>query len=169
MIKRVVWGAVFILAAALLQSTVLSRLSFYIHAIPDIALCILVFIAYVNGAMTGQLTGFVSGLILDFLSASPLGLNALIRTIIGAATGLIKDTFFLDAFFLPIVLCVGATVAKALLLFLLHLLFPEMVPSYTLLGFTFLVELGMNALLAPALFAFLRLFKSILVEKREGA
>jgi rod shape-determining protein MreD len=72
MVKKIVWGSVFILAAALLQSTVFLRLVIYVRAVPDLALCVLVYSAYVNGIMTGQLTGFFSGLLLDFLSAAPL-------------------------------------------------------------------------------------------------
>ena len=168
MAKRIIWGVVFILVAALLQSTVFSRLALYIHATPDLALCILVFCAYVNGTMSGQLTGFFSGVLLDFLSAAPLGLNALIRTLVGGITGLLKGTFFLDVFFLPMALCAGATLFKALIYFLLHLLFRETVPFYSVSGITLWIEIGLNTLTAPFLFGFLRLFESLLIGKREN-
>ena len=167
MFKRILWALVFILVAALLQSTLLSRLSLYIRAIPDLALIILVYTSYVNGTMTGQLTGFFSGFLLDFLSAAPLGLNALIRTIIGAVTGFIKGTFFLDIIFLPMALCAGATVFKALLFFLLHLLMPTAIPSYSFSGPVFWIELGLNTICAPFLFGFLKLFESLLAGQRE--
>ena len=166
MVKKIIWAVVFIVAAALLQSTVFSRLALYIHAVPDIALCFLVFVAYANGTMTGQITGFISGFLLDFLSAAPLGLNALVRTLIGALTGLLKGTFFLDFFFLPMALCAGATIIKAMVYFLLHLLFSQTVPYYALFNLKFWVELGLNILLAPFLFAFLKLFKSLLIGSR---
>ena len=170
MVKRIIWAVVFILIATLLQSTLFSRLVIYLYAIPDIALGILVFSAYVNGTMTGQLTGFFSGFMMDFLSASPLGLNALIRTLVGALTGFMKGTFFLDIIFLPMALCAGATILKALIYFLLHLLFADAVPSYSLFGLTFWIELAMNTLLAPFLFAFLKLFESLLASgQRENA
>ena len=168
MAKKVALGVVLILAAALLQSTLLSRLVVYIYAAPDIALCILVFAAYANGTMTGQLTGFISGFFVDFLSASPLGLNAFIRTIVGALTGLLKDTFYLDIIFLPMVLCAAATAFKALTLFLLHLFFPDTVPSYSLLTLTFWIEIAFNTLLAPLLFAFLKLFRPLYPRRREN-
>jgi len=168
MARKVIWGVVFILAAALLQSTVFSRLSLYIHAVPDFALCILIYCAYVNGTMTGQLTGFFSGFLLDFLSVAPLGLNALIRTLSGCIAGLLKGTFFLDVFFLPMALCAGATIFKALAHFLLHLLFRDSVPAYTLFGFTLWMEIALNTLSAPFLFGFLRLFEPLLVGKREN-
>jgi len=167
MIKKIIWGTVFILAAALLQSTVFLRLVVYIRSVPDLALCILVYTAYVNGIMTGQLTGFFSGLLIDFFSAAPIGLNALVRTIVAALTGLIKDTFILDYFFLPVVLCAGATILKALLFWLLSLIFPEAIPSYEFYNLTFWIELGMNSLIAPILFAFLRLFRPLRPKQKE--
>jgi rod shape-determining protein MreD len=169
MAKRIIFGILLILAAALLQSTVLSRLILYIHAIPDIALCILVYIAYVNGTMAGQLTGFFSGFLLDFLSAAPLGLHAFIRTLTGALAGFLKDTFFLDFFFLPMALCAGATVFKVVLHFLLHLLFMDSVPTYNIFTLTPWVELAMNTLLAPFIFALLKLIKPLVAGQKEIA
>ena len=168
MVKKIIWALVFILAAALLQSTVLSRLAIHIYAVPDIALCILVYTAYVNGTMTGQLTGFFSGVIMDFLSAAPLGLNALIRTLIGATAGFFRGTFYLDPFFLPMALCACATILKAVVYYLLHLLFAGVIPSYSLFDFAFWIELGMNTLLAPLLFALLKLFQPLLAGAREN-
>jgi rod shape-determining protein MreD len=165
MIKNVVWATVFALLAGILQSTLLSHLAIY-RAVPDLALGILVFSAYVNGTMTGQLTGFFSGLLLDFLSAAPLGLNAFVRTLVGAATGVLKGTFFLDAVFLPMALCAGATLIKAILLFVLHLLFAKAVPAYAFFEPALWVELLLNTLTAPFLFGLLKLFKSLLMGRR---
>ncbi|GHV57423.1 rod shape-determining protein MreD [Spirochaetia bacterium] len=172
MTKNVVWAVIFATVAVLLQSTLfarlatlLSRVTIY-HAIPDLALGIIVFSAYMNGTMTGQLTGFFSGILLDFLSAAPLGLNAFIRTLIGALAGLMKGTFFLDAFFLPMILCAAATFFKAAVLFLLYLLLAGAVPSYTLFAPTFWVELMLNTILAIPLFALLKLFSPLLVGRK---
>jgi rod shape-determining protein MreD len=166
MIKNIIWASVFIIIAAILQSTLLAKIALF-HAVPDLALLILVYFSYVNGMMKGQLTGFMGGIFLDFFSASPLGLNALIRTLIGALVGMLKGNFFLDFFFLPMILAASSTVAKAIFLFLLHILFSESVPSYQLNVPTFWVEMIMNILLAPLLFAFLRLFTPILTDRRE--
>jgi rod shape-determining protein MreD len=166
MTKPVIWGTVFALVAGILQSTLLSHLAIY-HAVPDIALGILVFTAYVNGTMTGQLTGFCSGLLLDFLSAAPLGLNAFIRTLIGAAGGRMNGTFFLDGLFLPMALCASATALKAVLYFVLSLLFAGAVPFYSLTEPVLWVELLLNTVTAPFLFGLLRLFKTLLVGGRE--
>ena len=168
LIKNVVWATVFTLVAAILQSTLLSRLAVYYHAIPDLALGIVVYVAYSNGTMTGQLTGFFSGLLLDFLSFAPHGLNAFIRTLIGALTGLMKGIFFLDIFFLPMVLCAAATIIKAGLLLVLHIVFTSGVPSYSFIEPVFWVEIILNTITAPFLFAFLKLFKSLLINGRKA-
>ncbi|MDR3276692.1 MAG: rod shape-determining protein MreD [Treponema sp.] len=164
MAKNVIWATIFALIAGILQSTILARLAIY-RTVPDLCLGIVVYSAYVNGGMTGQLTGFFSGILLDFLSAAPLGLNALIRTITGALAGRFKGTFFLDAVFLPMALCAGATLLKALLLFILHILFGKAVPAYQMAEPAFWVELLLNTATAPFLFALLKLFKPILVVK----
>ncbi|MDR0451374.1 MAG: rod shape-determining protein MreD [Treponema sp.] len=162
MAKNVIWTAIFTLVAALLQSTLLSHLALY-HAVPDLALGILVYCAFVNGTMTGQLSGFFSGLFLDFISGAPLGLNTFIRTLLGALTGLLKGAFFLDAVFLPMILCAAATLLKAAFLFLLHLLLNKAVPAYPLFAPILWVELMLNSLSAPLLFGLLRLFQPLLL------
>jgi rod shape-determining protein MreD len=164
--KHILWATAFALIAALLQSALLSRLALY-HATPDLALGILVFSAYNNGAMTGQLTGFFSGLLMDFLSAAPLGLNAFVRTIIGASVGMLKGVFFLDTLILPMALCGGATLAKAFFFWILHLLFGQAVPAYAALSPVLWAEFALNAALAPLLFGLLKLFKSLLLEGRD--
>jgi rod shape-determining protein MreD len=115
--------------------------------------------------MTGQFSGFFYGIVLDFLSAAPLGLNALIRMIIGTLTGLLKGAFFLDIFLLPMLLCAGATLVKALILFLLSLMIP-VIPSYPLTAPLLWAELALNTLSAPFLFALLKRFSSLLTGRR---
>jgi len=166
MIKNITWTVVFCFIAAVLQSTLFSRIALY-GAVPDIALCILVYSAYVNGVMTGQLSGFLHGITLDLLSAAPFGLNALVRAILGALGGLMKGKFFLDGFLLPMILCASATLAKAFILLVLSLVFMGAVPSYPLLAPTLWVEITLNAVAAPFLFALLKRFGSLLAERTD--
>jgi rod shape-determining protein MreD len=165
MIKNIVMTVVFGLIAAILQSTILARLTVY-GAVPDIALGILVYSAYVNGVMTGQLSGFFYGITYDLLSTAPFGLNALIRTLVGALTGLMRGTFFLDGFILPMILCAAATLLKALMLFLLSLLFLGAVPSYNFTAPTLWAEMALNTAIAPFLFALLKRFGPLMAENK---
>jgi rod shape-determining protein MreD len=167
MAKNVIWAVVFSLVAALLQSTLFLRISLY-NTIPDFTLGIIVYSAYINGVMTGQVTGFFSGLILDLVSNAPLGLNTLIRTIMGATAGLLKGTFFLDTVFLPMILCASATLLKALILFILHLLLAGSVPAYSLAAPTLWIELLLNTISAPLLFGLLKLFRPLLTGKGDN-
>jgi rod shape-determining protein MreD len=164
MIRNIIWTVILAIIAGILQSTILGDIALF-GAVPDIALCIIVYSAYVNGTMTGQLSGFFSGLLLDFLSAAPLGMNCLIRTVIGAAAGIFKGAFFLDVFFLPFILCALATAAKAVIMFLLNLIMGQAVPVYSLFSLLFWIELGLNSLSAPFLFFLLRHFKFIAPER----
>ena len=157
MIKNIIWTIILTVVAGILQSTLLRNFALF-GAVPDIALCIVVYSAYVNGTMTGQLSGFCSGLLIDFLSGAPLGLSSLIRTVIGAVTGIFKGALFLDVFFLPFILCALATVAKASIMFVLNLIMGKIVPVYSLFSPLFWIELGLNSLCAPFLFFLLRHF-----------
>jgi rod shape-determining protein MreD len=78
-----------------------------------------------------------------------------------------KGTFYLDTLFLPMALCGAATLVKALFFFILHLLFASAVPAYAVMSPVLWVELILNVLLAPFLFALLKLFKSLLLEGRD--
>jgi len=167
MIKKLVWGVIFMTIATLLQSTLLSPLLINFYAVPDLALCILVYFAYVNGTMVGQLGGFISGLFIDILSPAPLGLNAFVRTLTGALAGIFKGTFFLDIIFLPMALCAAATIFKAIIIFLLHLVFRDSVPTYYFYELKIWVEMGLNTLLAPLLFGLLRLGSPLFMGQRE--
>ena len=162
MIRSIIWTILFCIIAGIFQSAVIGRIPIF-KVIPDIALCILVFSAYVNGTMTGQVSGFFSGILLDFLSVAPLGMNCLIRTIIGALTGIFKGSFFLDIIIMPVVLCTIATILKAVIIFILHLIMGSQVPAYSITDSVLWIELGLNAVLAPLLFLLLRKFKPIFI------
>ena len=157
MIKSVIWTVVFSFIAAILQSTILRHLAY----LPDLALVIIVFSAYVNGPMVGQLSGFFSGFLLDILSAAPPGLNNFIRTLTGFLTGLLKGRFFLDAFMLPMVLCACATLFKAVILFFLNLILPHAIPAYSFVTPVLWAELALNSIFAPFLFGFLKRFQPL--------
>ena len=160
MIRSIIWTVLLCVAAGILQSTLIAQFAFF-NVIPDLALCILVFSAYVNGTMVGQVSGFFSGLFLDFLSAAPLGLNSLIRTLTGALAGIFKGSLFLDVFFLPVILCALATILKALIILLLHIIIGPNVPAYAFTSSLFWIELGLNCLSAPLLFFILKRIKPL--------
>ena len=152
---------IIILAAALLlQATLLERVA--IKGVkPDIVLIILVFVSLRKGSMTGQLSGFISGIIEDLLSLAPLGFHAFSRTLIGFLYGLFEGNIFLDPVFMPLIVVAVATIIKAILSSLVVLLFSISTSGYGSWGLRLFIEVGYNALLSPFLFALLGFIRSL--------
>jgi len=155
---KVFLPTILIILAIIIQSTLLSRIAVW-GVTPDIALILIVFFSNRYGSLRGQISGFASGLIEDFISLSPLGFHAFIKTLSGFIFGLTKGRIFLDPVFIPLVLTAAATLFKHLMAGLLGVIFvaPDLIgPVFTLkLG----IEIGLNAIISPFLFGLLRLFK----------
>jgi rod shape-determining protein MreD len=80
--------------------------------------------------------------------------------LIGALAGIFKGSFFLDIFFMPVILCAIATILKAVILLILHFIFSS-VPAYSFISSVFWIELGLNCLSAPLLFLILKRIKPL--------
>ena len=78
-----------------------------------------------NGKVVGETTGFISGILLDFITGIPFGFNCLYRTIIGYVYGLFSKTIIIAGFVVPMLTVGIATIAKTLMVHLLALLFPN--------------------------------------------
>ena len=150
----------------LLETAVFSNLTF-LPAIPDFLLIISLFIALNNGSLLAESTGFVSGFMLDFLSASPLGLNALLRTILGFIAGLFHDVLNVSSVFLQIVYGAVFTILKAIFVYFISLFFSGVV-AYSLFSQIFLTEVLLNAIFTPLIFKFLSLFSDFIIVKPES-
>lgn len=151
------FGLLLTILFVVLQSTVLQKIAVY-GVVPDLALIIIVLTSNSLGPMKGQFLGFFAGLAQDILSSGPLGFNALIRTIIGFFFGKLKGKFFLDSILLPILFIISATLMKEGLITLLSFIFLTE-SEIILFGRSFLIELGLNAVLSPFIFALLKLLK----------
>ncbi len=147
-----------LVSTALIESSLLSNMIF-LPAMPDLLLLILLYISLKNGSLTGELTGFSSGLIIDVLSATPLGLNSLLRTVIGYISGLLHISIETSGFFIPAMLGFIATLLKAFLLLVVSFFYTKDILIYNLFSATLWFECIFNALLAPLVFKFLSFFK----------
>ncbi len=136
-------------------------------AVPDLMLIVCLYISLHNGIFLGETTGFFSGMMIDFLSSGPFGLNCLIRTIIGFIAGLLNRTVNTSGFFIPMVLGFSGTLLKYLLLFLISVFFPNHSVYTGLFSNQGLFELITNTVLAPLVFWFLSLFNSYLLLENE--
>ena len=142
------------------ETSILSNISL-LPAVTDLALICVLYFSFLNGKNYGQVSGFLSGLLLDFLSGSPLGFNCLYRTVIGYLSGVFRRTINSSGFIVPSVIGLLATILKVFLIWLISLFFKS-IKIYNIFTFSFLFELVMNVLLTPLIFKFLNSFRRIL-------
>ncbi len=152
--------------AVVLQSTLLHWIAVR-GVIPDLGLIVLVFVAIRRGSMTAQLSGFVSGVVEDVLSLSPLGFHAFIRTVVGFLYGLTEGGIFVDPILMPVILIIIATIFKALISSLLVVFLSIPAAGFGVFTGPLWIELGYNAVLAPFLFAALGLLKALKPRDKE--
>ena len=156
-----------LLVSSLIQAAILSNMTF-LPAVPDLCLICVLYFSLHNGKLFGETNGFVSGLFLDFLSAGPLGLNCLMRTIIGYIGGLFSKTINTEGFFIPVLLGACATILKMFITWILSILFPNSIIAYNPFTVLFVFEIAINSLLSPIIFKILGLFSKTLVLKPEN-
>lgn len=155
MARSALFSSLILAGCVLLQTTLLAHVAVR-GAVPDLSLVVLLFIATRKGSLVGEVGGFVSGLLEDFLSLSPLGLHALLKTVMGYLYGLMRGKVFVDPILMPLLLAVTATIAKRGIAVLVMLLFANGAEP-VVWGVTGWVELGYNAVLAPFVFALMGL------------
>ena len=90
--RRVVLPVVLLLAALVLQLTVLDRLPLPGGVAPDLVLLVVVALALNSGPMTGMICGFCAGLALDIAPPSGhlIGVYALVFCLLGYFCGLVS-------------------------------------------------------------------------------
>ncbi|MBQ0161770.1 MAG: rod shape-determining protein MreD [Treponema sp.] len=162
MTKSYVSSFLFLIIFVLIETAILSQIAI-IPAMPDLVLLCSIYFAVNNGSVPGEITGFGSGLLVDFLSGSPFGLNCLVRTVIGYAAGFLKRMLNLKSFLVTFLLGFTGTILKALLIGLTSFFFPNMINTYNIFSMVFLCELLENSLLCPFMFKFLDCFSSFLI------
>lgn len=167
MSRVVIWSSLTVLFFALFEAAILSNLVF-MPAVPDLVLLVVVYVSFMNTSMVGSTVGFISGLLLDFLSASPVGLNAFTKSVTGFVAGKISGSFNLNKVFIPALMGFSATVLKALLTWILTLFFGSEILVYKLTGMTLWLEILLNTLCAPVVFALLGLFPSIFIAAKRA-
>lgn len=158
--KVVVWTSCTVFFVSLLQTAIFSHIA-VIKVTPDLILLIIVYAAISNGARTGMICGFIAGLLLDFLSAAPLGLSSFIFTLVGFTVGKFHDAYNVDKVVFPCILGFAGFLFKVLSLFALNLVFGKNIHVYTVFHVHFLIELALNTVFSPFVFIFLNMFPSI--------
>ena len=160
MIKSLLISTLFLFSATIIEASSLSNISFLL-VVPDLVLICCIYFSLINGKLYGEISGFISGIFLDFITGVPFGLNCIFRTLLGYITGLFSETIIISGFVIPMVFVAIGTVAKKLLIFVISLLFPKLsLNIYSIISYQFLFELCANVILAPIVFKFLSFFKT---------
>lgn len=158
MVKSYFISTFILLCAVIIETSILSNLSFLL-AVPDLVLICSIYFSLLNGKTYGETCGFISGLFLDWSTGIPFGFNSLIRTIVSYAFGWFSETIILKGILMPMLAVAAGTVIKALLMQLSVLFFPNIgIYLTSIISYKFLFELVLNTLLAPFVFKFLNLF-----------
>lgn len=157
MLKMMSFSTLIIICLAMIETTILSNIMF-LPAIPDMVLLAAVYVAMMNGRSFGVVIGFISGLILDWMTGSPFGYNCLLRTIICYGAGFFCGTLNFKGFFIPVLIGLGATFLKVFITWLMTLFYPNTVLNYNIISMNFFFELLFNSILCPVIFKILSCF-----------
>ncbi len=155
-------ASLFFLGFALLETAVFSNIMIF-PSVPDFMLIVSLYFSLNNGKLFGTAAGFISGLILDFFSASPFGLNCLFRTIFGYVTGIFNKSVNESGIFFPFILGFISTLFKALILWVISLFYPSINLDINLFSINFGFELFANSFFTPLIFRFMDIFKNSIV------
>lgn len=159
MIKSLLISTLILFSATIIEASILSNISFLL-VVPDLVLICCIYFSLLNGKLYGEISGFISGIFLDFITGVPLGLNCIFRTIIGYVTGFFSNTIIISGIVIPMLSVGLATLTKKLLLFFISLFFPKLsLNIYSIISYEFLFEFCANIILAPVIFKFLSFFK----------
>lgn len=160
MFKSFLVSTFILLCATIIESSILSNISF-LYTLPDLVLICMIYFSLLNGKLYGETSGFISGIFLDFITGVPLGFNSLIRTIIGYIFGFFTDTFIITGVVMPVITVGAGTIGKVILEELANLFFPNLnIYTSGIISYEFLFEFLVNIIVAPFLFKFLGFFSN---------
>ena len=165
MIRSVLFSTALLIACTFIQSTWLGAIAVF-GVVPDLGIIVLIWISYKNGQVEGPISGFLSGLAEDFISTSPLGFHAFVKTAVASVTSILHGSFFIDRLLLPILLGIGGTLIKALAVGALYLIFGSVIHAYSFVSKMLWIEAAYNGLLSPLVFFLLGPLNRFLVTER---
>ncbi len=136
-----------LIIALLLQTTVLVRLRVF-GVMPDFMLLVAVAAGITAGPTRGAALGFASGMVIDLFLPTPLGLSALVFTLVGYGVGVANLGVLRAAWYIPMLTAGGASMAGVALYAVAGSVLGERMLTEHLV--TIVVVVGStNAVLAP--------------------
>jgi rod shape-determining protein MreD len=119
------------LCGVLLQLSFFSRVGVF-HTSPDILPAVVVSLGLLGGTMTGAVTGFSIGLLVDCLLVEALGATSLVLLGTGYLAGLFRERFDIHSSLVAPLLCMGLTLFAELGFAIVQLLLGVDAPVSTL-------------------------------------
>jgi rod shape-determining protein MreD len=101
------------LLGVLLQLTFFSQVELF-HVSPDVLPALVVCLGLLGGSMTGAVSGFAIGFLLDCLLIQPLGGASLVLIAVGYGAGIFRERFEIHSRFVAPLLCAVLTLAAEL-------------------------------------------------------
>ena len=100
--------ALIVVLGVLVQVSFFSRVELF-HTSPDVLPAVVVSLGLLGGSMTGAVSGFSAGFLLDCLLIAPLGASSLVLLAAGYLAGLYRERFELANRLTPALLCMALT------------------------------------------------------------
>jgi len=116
-------------------------------AAPDIMLLVAVAGGLVGGPVRGAVLGFVAGISIDVFLRTPMGLSALVFTLVGYGVGVVSTGVLTPSWYLPVVTASVASAAGVILYAFVGAMLGEPMVSRRLVTIVGVVAVG-NAVLA---------------------
>ncbi len=136
-----------LLGALLLQTSLLAQVRMF-GVMPDFMLLVAVAGGITAGATRGAALGFASGMLIDLFLPTPLGLSALVFTLVGYWVGVANTGVLRSAWYIPVLTAGGASVAGVTLYAMIGSVLGERMINGHLITIALVVGLS-NAVLAP--------------------
>jgi len=98
-----------VILGVLLQLSCFAQVAIF-HVSPDLLPVLVISLGLLGGTMTGVVTGFAVGILLDCLLIEPLGGASLVLLATGYLAGLFRERFEIHSPLVPPLLCMGLTI-----------------------------------------------------------
>ncbi|HEX2046752.1 MAG TPA: rod shape-determining protein MreD [Acidimicrobiales bacterium] len=136
-----------LIGALLVQTTVLSRIRIF-GVMPDFMLLVAVAAGITAGPTRGAALGFTSGMLIDLFLPTPLGLSALVFTLVGYGVAVANAGVLRSAWYIPVLTSAAASVGGVVLYALAGSVLGEQMINGHLATIALVVGVW-NAVLAP--------------------
>lgn len=167
--KRVLSIAVIVLVSFLMQTTIFQSLALA-DVVPNFLLIVTVTFGYMRGEKEGMYTGFFSGLLVDCVFGSVIGLYALLYMGIGYLNGLCRKLYYSDHIVITVALISISDLIYNFFYYIFEFLFRSRLDFVFYLTRIIVPEMVYTLLAAVVLYRLLYSLNSMLEhgEKREA-